>query len=65
MTVKSKTIFNNCIICNNKALKNYGGRIRMNAELILNNAKIHKNWCKERGGGINLEKSKILLMIKI
>ena len=49
------TTINNGIICNNKALIKSGGGIYVseNGELILNNAKIYKNWCKEYGGGIN------------
>ena len=53
--VKNKTTINNCVICNNKALKNCGGGINIDGELTLNNAKIYKNWCNQRGGGINFE----------
>ena len=53
--VKNKTTINNCVICNNKALKYCGGGIHNEGDLILNNAKIYKNWCNQRGGGINFE----------
>ena len=53
--VKTKATINNCVICNNKALNNCGGGIDVDGELILNNAKIYKNWCNQRGGGINYE----------
>ena len=54
------TTINNGIICNNKALIKSGGGIYVsgNGELILNNAKIYKNWCKEYGGGINYMSAK-------
>ena len=56
--VKNKTIINNCIICNNKALIYTGGGIHIDGELILNKAKIYKNWCKQYGGGINYQSAK-------
>ena len=53
--VKTKATINNCIICNNKALTYSGGGIHVDGELILNNAKVYKNWCNQKGGGINYE----------
>ena len=51
--VKTKTIINNCIICNNKAMKNSGEGIQVDGELYLNKTKIYKNWCNQNGGGIS------------
>jgi predicted outer membrane repeat protein len=53
--VKTKGLINNCIICNNKALMYDGGGVVADGELTLNNAKIYKNWCNRRGGGVYYE----------
>ena len=53
--VKTKGLINNCIICNNKALIYDGGGVVVDGELTLNNAKIYKNWCNMRGGGVYYE----------
>ena len=53
--LKTKGTINNCVICNNKALRYCGGGIHVDGESTLNNAKIYKNWCIQKGGGINYE----------
>ena len=62
--IKTKTTINNCIICNNKAMKNSGGGIQVDGELYLNKAKIYKNWCNENGGGISCLPSKLFISNK-
>ena len=53
--VRTKGLINNCIICNNKALRYDGGGVVADGELTLNNAKIYKNWSNQRGGGVYYE----------
>ena len=50
---KSKGLIKYCIIYKNKALKNSGGGIRNDGNLVLEDGKIYSNWCKEYGGGIS------------
>ena len=64
IVVKTKTTINNCIICNNKAMKKSGGGIQVDGELYLNKAKIYKNWCNENGGGINIKPGKLFVSDK-
>ena len=62
--VKTKTTINNCVICNNKSMKNSGGGIRVDGELYLNKAKIYKNWCNQYGGGINCPPNQLFVANK-
>ena len=52
IVVKTQCLIKNCVICKNKALKNCGGGICVDGNLLLEKAKIFLNSCKEIGGGI-------------
>ena len=61
---KTTCTIKNGTINNNKALKNSGGGIRADGNLVLNRGKIYGNWCNENGGGVNAEHSKVFLYNK-
>ena len=62
--VKTQCLIKNCVICKNKALKNCGGGICVDGNLLLEKAKIFLNSCEQRGGGIYYLSSKKFLYDK-
>ena len=58
LVIKSKGLIKYCTIYKNKALKNSGGGIYNDGNLVLEGGKIYSNWYNKFWGGINNQNAK-------